>query len=247
MFGRHAKGHIDNYSYYASDVPFGRYRIKLQPRSGPGSFGRLIDVCQHDEKVEVPREFARVHIIPLLVDANSVSLDPPDSVQVSKFQNTLDDTDISDLFKQGVADQVPYGYYTLEVSLPLGYIKREVDVFQPDVWVFSGSPAFYGDADTSGPGNVIRGELKNIPANERPIFMTMSGIYFPYTINSVVSDTGNGSGSFSFIGKNPSGKFMLYTIGKSGILDAREFGIPRDSVITVDLSHRTPPTVDNAP
>lgn len=123
----------------------------------------------------------------------------------------------------------------------MGYIKREVDVFQPDVWVFSGSPAFYGDADTSGPGNVIRGELKNIPANERPIFMTMSGIYFSYTINSVVSETGNGSGSFSFIGKNPSGKFMLYTIGKSGILDAREFGIPRDSVITVDLSHRTPP------
>ena len=247
LFGRNKKVHIDNPAYYAAHVPYGRYRIRLQSRSGSDSFGRLIDVCQQDEEVEVPREFARVRIVPLLAYGNSVSIDPPKFVELKKFQNELDDTDISDLFKQGVADQIPYGYYDLEFSLPMGSVKREVDVFQPDVWVFSDSPRFGGDADISGLGGVIRGELKNIPTNERPVFMIMSGVYFPYTINSVVSDTGNGNGSFSFIGNNPSGKFMLYTIGKSGILDAREFGIPRESEIIIDLSHPSPPKIDDAP
>lgn len=246
LFGRHVKGHIDNYSYYAANVPFGRYRIKLQSRSGSDSFGRLIDVCQQDEKVEVPREFARVHIVPLLAGVSSVKVGSTDTLTVTKFQNE-DGTEMSDLFKGGVADEIPYGYYNLEFLLQLGDVKREMDVFQPDVWVFSDSGGYYGDTAYSGPGSVVRGELENIPAKERPVFMIMSGIYFPYTINSVVSETGNGSGSFSFIGNNPSGKFMLYTIGKSGILDVREFGIPRNSEITIDLSHPNPPKIDDAP
>jgi len=246
LFGRNKKVHLDNPAYFAAHVPYGRYRIKLQSRSGSDSFGRYIDVCQPDETVEVPREFARVHIVPLRGDGNLVEADSADFPKVIKFRNSLDDTEISDLFKKGVADQIPYGPYDLEFILPLGDIKREVDVFQPDVWVFSGSPSFYGDADISDPGNVVRGELKNIPANERPVFMIMAGVYFPYTINSVVSDTGNGSGSFSFVGNNPSGEFMLYTVGKSGVLDAREFKIPRHSEIMVDLSHSSPPKVDDA-
>jgi hypothetical protein len=40
---------------------------------------------------------------------------------------------------------------------------------------------------------------------------------------------------------------MLYTIGKSGILDVREFKIPRESEIIIDLSRSNPPSVDNAP
>jgi hypothetical protein len=196
--------------------------------------------------VEVPREFARVHIVPLLAGISSVEAESTETLKVTKFQND-DGTEMSGMFKGGVADQIPYGYYDLEFLLGLGDVKREVHVFQPDVWVFSDSGGYYGDTDASGPGNVIRGELKSIPANERPVFMIMSGVYFPYTINSVVSDTGDGSGSFSFVGNNPSGRFMLYTIGKSGILDAREFGIPRESEITIDLSHPSPPKIDDAP
>jgi hypothetical protein len=245
LFGRHVKGHIDNYSYYAAHVPFGRYRIKLQSRAGPDSFGRLIDVCQQDEKVEVPRQFARVHIVSLLTGLSSVTFGSPDLVTVNKFQNTWDGTEMSDLFRKGdVADQVPYGDYDLEFILPLGVIKREVDVFQPDVWVFSDSQGFYGDRDDSGPANIVRGAVTNIPANERPIFMTMSGVYIPYTINSVVSDTGNGNGTFSFVGDNPNSVFMLYTIGKSGILDAREIKLPRETEVTIDLSHPNPPQKD---
>ncbi len=246
LFGRNKKVHIDNPAYYAAHVPFGRYRIKLRSKSSSVSFGRLIDVCQRDESVEVPREFARVHIFPLLGGLTSVEAESTATLKVTKFQNELDDTDISDQFKQGVADQIPYGNYDLEFLLGLGDVKREVDVFQPDVWVFSDSGGFNGDADITDPINVIRGGLKNIPSNERPIFMIMSGVYFPYTINSVVSDTGNGSGSFSFVGDNPGGRFMLYTVGKSGVLDARMFQIPRDSEIMIDLSHPSPPKIDDA-
>lgn len=249
LFGSDKKGRHDHPAYFAGQVPYGRYRIRLQSKSGHDSFGRLIDVCQPDESVEVPREFARVHIIPLVVDGKSVNIDSSSSIKVKKFQNRLDDTDISELFKQGVADQIPYGYYDLELILPLGSVKREVDVFQPYVSVYSDSPGYMGDAFTSGPGGVVSGELKNIPAGEKTVFMIMSGVYFPFTINSVVSDTGLGSGSFSFVGNNPSGEFMIYTVGKSGILDAREINIPRDlgSKITIDLAHPSPPNINHAP
>ena len=244
--GRHSKN-----PYYAANVPYGRYRIELQSKSGSDSFGRLIDVCQPDENnVEVPREFARVHVVPVLDDniSHVVDFDSPSTVIITKFQNSLDGTEMSDLFKKGTsADQIPYGYYDLEFLLPLGLVKREVHVFQPDVWVFSASPSYFGDAFISGPGDVVSGELKNIPVSEKPVFMIMSGIYFPYTINSIVSDAGNGDGSFSFVADNPMGEFMLYTIGKSGILDAREFSIPQKLKITIDLSHPNPPKLDDAP
>jgi hypothetical protein len=244
LFGRHVKGHIDNYSYYAAQVPFGRYRIKLQSKSGSASFGRLIDVCQQDEKVEIPSQFARVHIVPLITSYSSVKDGPTDLVTVTKFQNALDGTEMSGLFKGAFADQIPYGSYDLEFILPLGLIKREVDIFQPDVWVFSGSGGGIEDKASSGPGNVVRGEVRNIPANEKPVFMIMSGVYIPYTINSVVSEADSGNGTFSFIGVNPYSEFMLYTIGKSGVLDARMFKLPRDSEIVIDLSQPSPPKKD---
>jgi hypothetical protein len=240
LFGRNKKIHLDNPAYFAAHVPYGRYRIKLQSRSGSDSFGRYIDVCQPDETVEVPREFARVHIVPLLAGISSVEAGSTETLTVTRCRNE-DGTEMSSMFKAGVADQIPYGYYDLEFLLGLGYVKRELHVFQPDVWVFSDSGGYYGDTGHSGPGGIVHGALKNIPAKERPVFMIMSGVYFPYTINSVVSDTDDGGGSFSFIGNNPSGEFMLFTIGKSGVLDVREFNIPEKYEFTIDLSHPNPP------
>jgi hypothetical protein len=213
----------------------------------------LIDVCQQEgrvppETVEVPREFARVHIVPLLAGLSSVKSESVDLVTLGTFQNMLDGTEMSDLFKEAVADHVPYGHYHLEAAVGLAAVKREVDVFQPDVWVFADSKGLYGDYDgISGPQNVVSGQLKNIPAGEKPVFLTMSGINTPYMVNSIVTDTGGGNGTFSFIGTNPVGEFMLYTIGKSGILDAREFSTLRGSEITIDLAHPSPPKIDDAP
>jgi len=252
LFGRNKKVHVDNPDYYAAHVPNGRYRITLQSKSGTGSFGRLIDVCQpvnfRYETVEVPREFARVHIVPLFTGLSSAKSESVDTVTLGSFQNTLDGTDMSDLFKKAVADHVPYGGYHLDAAVGLTSLKREVDVFQPDVWVFSDSKGFYGDTDgPSSPVNVVNGEFKNIPANEKPVFLTMVGISMSYMINSIVADTGGGNGTFRFIGTNPAGEFMLYTIGKSGILDARAFKTPRDSEIIIDLAHPSPPKIDDAP
>jgi hypothetical protein len=74
--------------------------------------------------------------------------------------------------------------------------------------------------------------------------MTMSGVYVPYMINSAVSDTGSGKGTFSFLRVNPNSVFMLFTIGKSGILDAREFKLPREPEIIIDLAHPNSPKID---
>jgi len=261
LFGRRKETVHGGGPYYADHVPFGRYRIKLQSKSGGDSFGRLIDVCEPDEDVEVPNKFGRVHIVPMLSGLRSVKPDSVDMVEVGKFQNTYDHTEMSDLFKAGVADQIPYGRYELEYVSTVGAIEREVDVFQADVWIFSDGVEFDGIEAYSVPSNIVRGEIKNIPENEKPVFMIMSGVYIPYTINSVVTDAGNGSGTFSFVGKNPRAVYMLCTIGKSGILDARVFSLEGDSnvksdplnpssldpVIIVDLSHPSPPKIHGTP
>jgi hypothetical protein len=204
----------------------------------------LIDVCQEDESVEVPDHFARVHVVLLTTTASSVEDAGAGLVRVAEFRN-IDGTEMTDLFRGAVADEVPYGSYDLELFDPLGgVIKRRVDVFQQDVWVYSGLVAREGDRPYSGPDNVVRGKVENIPANERPVFVTMQGVYIPHMINSTVSDSEAGTGTFSLTGMNPTGFFMLFTIGRSGILDAREFQLPGVSEIIIDLSHANPPKVE---
>jgi hypothetical protein len=228
----------------AEHVPFGSYRIKIQSQSGSEVFGRLIDVCQKDASVEVPNHFARVHIVLLNTTASSVEDAGASLVRVAKFRN-VDGTEMTSLFKGAIAEQVPYGSYDLKLFDPLGgVIKRRVDVFKPDVWVYSGFVARDGDRPYSGPDNVVRGEVENISANERPVFVTLSGIFVSYMINSTVADSGAGAGTFSLTGVNPTGFFMLFTIGRSGILDARELKLPVEGKIVVDLSHPNPPKVE---
>ena len=248
-FGVDPKYPDPRYPLIAKNVPYGRYRIVLQSKSGSDVFGRVFDYCGKYgkyETVEVPNHFARVHIVLLNETLNSVEADDPRRINVTQFSDIHDGTEMASLFKGAVADHVPYGHYDLSFLANLGGADRHVDVLQPDVWVFSGSILFpYGAFPASlGPQNIVRGELRNIPANERPVFPTMSGVNIPYTINSAVTDTGGGNGTFSFVGGNPPDVFMLYTIGKSGILDAREFKTPRDSEIIIDLAHPNPPKIE---
>jgi hypothetical protein len=231
----------------AEHVPFGTYRIKIQSQSGSEVFGRLIDVCRRDVSAEVPDHFAKVHVVLLTTTASSVEDVGPNLVRVAEFRN-IDGTAMTGLFKGAVAEGVPYGSYDLELFDPLGgLIKRQVDAFQQDVWVYSGLVASYGDTSYSGPSNVVHGEIKNIPSDERPLFVTMSGIYVPYMINSNVSDAETGAGAFSLTGVNPTGFFMLFTIGRSGVLDAREVKLPVEGKIVIDLSRPDPPKIERTP
>ena len=248
-FGVDPKYPDPRFPLIAKNVPYGRYRIKLQSKSGSDVFGRVFDYCGKYgkyETVEVPNHFARVHIVHLNETLNSVEATDLREIEVTQFSEIHDGTEMASLFKGAVADQIPYGHYDLEFSVPLDSASRHVDVLQPDVWVFSGSILFpYGAFPvTLGPQNLVHGELRNIPTKERPVFMTMSGVNIPYIINSAVTDTGGGNGTFSFVGGNPRDVFMVYTIGKSGILDAREIKTPRESKIVIDLAHPSPPKID---
>ena len=229
--------------FWIEHVPYGTYLIKIQ--YGSEVFGRLIDVCDPDESVEVPNRFARVRVVLLNTTINSVEEDDASLVKVESFRN-LDGTEMKSLFNGPVADEVPYGSYDLEIFHPLaGTMKRQIDVYQEDVRVFSGFLWFgLGDRNYNGPENVVLGEIENIPAHERPVFVTMSGIYAPFMSNSSVSDSGEGSGTFSLNGANPMGEYLLYTIGRSGILDAREIKLPREGKVMIDLSHPNPPKKD---
>ena len=228
----------------AEHVPFGTYKIKIKSLSGSEVFGRVIDVCQENESIEVPDHFARVHVALLITAARSVKNAGTGLVHVRTFRSD-DGTEMAGFFKGAVADEIPYGSYDLELFDPIGgVIKRQVDVFQQEVWVYSGLLARVGDSRYIGPANIVRGKVENIPANERPVFVTMSGVYIPRMINSTVSDTGDGRGTFGLAGINPDGVYMLFTIGRSGILDAREFQLPGESEIVVDLSRPNPPKVE---
>ena len=227
--------------YVAEHVPFGTYRITMQSHDRSVTWGRLIDVCEKDMYVEVRNHFAKVHVMLLNATEDSVKDGDSNSVHVMSFQND-DGTAMTSLFKGAVADQVPYGSYDLKLFDPIGGVtERHVDVFQPDVWVYSGILALDGDTVYSGPRNVVQGKIENIPDNEKPLFVTMVGLYVPYMINSPVLNSNTGDGTFSFVGVNPNSVFMLLTIGQSGVLDAREFKIPDTSEIVVDLSHPSAP------
>ena len=63
-------------------------------------------------------------------------------------------------------------------------------------------------------------------------------------INSILSDTGSGHGTFTLVGVNPDGIYLLTTIGRSGILDVREIKLPRKDSVTINLSHPNPPKRD---
>jgi hypothetical protein len=77
------------------------------------------------------------------------------------------------------------------------------------------------------PSEIVR--LNNIPANERPVFMTMSGVYVPEAINSVVSDTCNRKRDIQ--SKRDESDRLLYAIRdwKIGYL-----GCARDQIVTRD-------------
>lgn len=234
----------DRKSPFSASLPFGRYRVEIGTSPGKNAFGRIVDVCYKDESVEVPNRFGRVYVFLFTTNDNGIEDVDNSLVNVADFKNTADGTNMAQLFKSGVATEVPYGSYVLKISDPLGgVIRRRVDVFQADVSVFSGLLAYGEGGAYSGPLNIVQGQITNIPMNEKPIFVTMSGIYIPYMINSTVSPDGDNQGTFTFEGVIPSGVYMLFTVGKLGVLDARQLTVPVKGEVVVELSHPHPPEV----
>jgi len=227
-------------TWTADKIPYGRYTLKV---SGDGFVptGRLIDVCDLFAYVEVPTRFGMVRIETML-DLRSGGPKAPgkplhELVMVTSFRRE-DGTDFSKQFKLGEADKIPYGIYELEAIGPLGgTIRREVDVFQPEVWVLAGFPVTFGDVFVSGPSLTLSGTVKNIPEAEKPVFVKLVGTDCDSMFDDKVSAS---SGSFSMAIWADNCSFLLFTIGKSGILDVRELSLPAHGGIEVDLdsAHR---------
>jgi hypothetical protein len=227
----------------ADHVPYGNYRLTID--YGGKAISTNLSVCQWEESAEVTNRFARVHIVGVLADSKSVTLEGTNdpTLKVARFKHQSDDTDFADHFQKGEGDHIPYGSYRLELLQGIGVDIRDVDVFQDDVWVYSGTLGSLGDSNFSGPGGVVSGEVLNIPDAEKPLFVTLSGLYTPFMINSQVTELAGGRGSFQFVGDNQMGDYVLYTVGRSGVLDARTFNMAdllNDLRITVDLAHASP-------
>jgi len=241
LFGKKNKN-----STIAEHVPYGNYRLTID--YGSKAITTNLSVCRWEESAEVTNRVARVHIVGVLSNSKSVTLEGTNdpTLKVASFKHQSDDTNFADHFQKGEGDHIPYGSYQLELVQGIGAEIRDVDVFQDDVWVYSGTLGFYGDTAFSGPGNVISGEILNIPDTEKPLFVTLNGLYTPYMINSQVTGLVGGRGSFQFVGFNRYGMYIMYTMGRSGVLDARTFNMAdllNDLKITVDLAHASPPKV----
>ena len=130
----------------------------------------------------------------------------------------------------------PYGIYQIKLSDPFtGIIRREVDVFQPSVWVLSGLLAFGEYPAFLGPRAMVEGKVVNIPNGERPVYVRLMGLYFEHTLDDLVKGTAS-AGDFTLAGFNPDGLYILLTIGRSGILDAREIKLPPSEPVVIDLA-----------
>ena len=224
----------------ADKIPYGSYILRVRGDSF-ASTERPVDVCNHFVDVEVPTKSGTVRIattLDWLSDSpGTKSQKQGELVQVISFQDE-NGTDFSKKFEKGEASNIPYGFYELQATGPIGgVIRREVDVFQSEVWVLAGFGGQLGDVDFSQPNQILHGVVKHIPESEKPIFVKLIGIRCEAALDGKVDAD---SGSFSMAISTSGCPYLLFTMGRSGILDAREISLPTHDEIEIDLdsAHR---------
>ncbi|HSS97773.1 MAG TPA: hypothetical protein VLK33_12120 [Terriglobales bacterium] len=228
--------HLDRFlDQAAAGIPFGKYDVIITQPGFPAS-ERPVEVFKQEIALQVCVRTATVH----LVDLGPLNTSSSIETLVSSFRNRVDEYELASRFKNGVADNVPYGTYDIRVSKRYATpLERRVDVFQPDVWIVTSlqlSPISL--PEYRAPANVVAGRLENIDPADATLYVSLVGIHSNFRIDDRVSVTGT-SGTFSLAGFNPSGDFLLLTYGSKGILDIRCVQLPTKTSIVVDLGTHT--------
>lgn len=216
----------------ANKIQYGRYKIRVRGNDFL-SIEQPIDVCNPFVDVEIPTKFSAIRIATIPNSSDTQSPKQNELVKVISFENE-DGTDFSEKFKKGEAGNIPYGLYELKAIGPIGgLIWREVDVFQPEVWVMAGFTGEYGDVDFVQPNQRLHGVVKHIPESEEPLFVKLLGVRCEANLDGKVDAA---SGVFSMAISAGSCPYLLLTIGRSGILDAREISLPLNGEVEIDLA-----------
>jgi hypothetical protein len=130
--------------------------------------------------------------------------------------------------KGDVANNVPYGTYSLEGENRSIIVAKKLVVEAPDVFVTIGVPLPPLDGDVRG----LDGDAMRLVANEHPMWVGLLGVFLDERFETRVSR----DGKFSFRGV-PSGLYVLTVLNDQGIILLRQVSI-RSGVQRVSLANQ---------
>jgi hypothetical protein len=178
-------------------------------------------------------QMASVQIV--IVDGMGRHLEKP---EVSSFIETDTGKNYASLFNDGQAS-VPFGDYVLKVH-STGFFtgERHLQVFQPEVSIIVAlEPG--AESRVASPLIHLTGKLLNVSSAEKPVYLHLSGLYLDFQADTALND----ANQFCFTGRIPTGKFVLTTTGRTGILDIRWIENPttKPLLVHLDRTHCTQP------
>jgi hypothetical protein len=162
---------------------------------------------------------------------------PLDGVPIVKFFiGPNPGEDFTKAFHSSVANDIPFGEYQIEVSLPSYYPERRyVLVYQKKVTIIVGL-----SFDQEGPSYPysLRGRVEGLPS---PVlgasFVRLIGVYSNESIESAIDP----DGSFQVSGMGWE-KYFLLVVGKDGVLATRPIAfsdITSGQPIIIDVNSKT--------
>jgi hypothetical protein len=144
-------------------------------------------------------------------------LDPP---IIREFKSGDSGRNLANLFRQNVAEGVPFGSYRIGAYLP-GYtsVLRDVNIYQRNVTIVIGLVIA---PDISPVG--LHGQVTGLQASAmKGTFVKLSGVYSDFSTESAI----NAKGEFG-VSVLLDGKYLLTVVNEKGIIASREITIPDD-------------------
>lgn len=178
---------------------------------------------------------ATVHII--VVDGFGRDLG---NATIASFKNLDNGRELANRFKENTARDVPYSVYKVRVQRA-AYFPGQItaQVFQPDVWLVVGLRVGEELPEFPAPRLEMSGTINNLDPTEEPVYIRLAGVYSNFIMDAKARVLDH-SGTFELAGVIPDGKYILITIGRTGILDVRQVGVkfPAKTPIEIDLAQR---------
>jgi hypothetical protein len=217
----------------AASVMYGRYELLIHA-DGFKDLEVPVDVSQDSVLLEICVRTTTVHVVAL----DSFGTMDLGSVTVRLFRDRVNDIDWSAHFQDNVGQGIPYGSYTLQIAGDgMSPLEQRVDVFQPDVWVVVGLNVAIEKPHFIAPTLELSGRINNLGAGEEPVYVKLVGLYCNCSMDTRAKVEGS-SATFTIKSSDPSGKYLLTVIGKSGVLGTRPVDIRAQDSITIDLSQQ---------
>jgi hypothetical protein len=169
-----------------------------------------------------------------IIDSTGTDLGRAD---VQSFVKTIfkgkHDRNLASKFRNNTISGVPFGVYELRTYTKGFYTaKREVRVYQSDVWVVVQLQIGDIEAGDLGPTTTaITGQVMNLQT-QGPVWVRAAGLFS----GVIVDGKTEANGSFQISGL-PVGDYILITRQENRVLDMRRVSAGKDSVV-IDLGMR---------